>query len=109
MKGFAEVTDPICLGESFVARVRNAVRVWFYRTTDERAKAHHSQFLHPKKKKGANQFENHTRQSHVVVCCGVLWCVVVRCGVAHVNKAVTQRFSNRCPCRRAPGKCPKTS
>ena len=42
VKGFAQLTDPICLGESFGARVRHAVPVWFYRTTDERAKAHHS-------------------------------------------------------------------
>ena len=42
VKGFAQVTNPISLGESFGARVRKAVPVWFYRTTDERANAHHS-------------------------------------------------------------------
>ena len=42
VKGVAHVTDPICLGERFGARVRNAVPVWFFRTTDERAKAHDS-------------------------------------------------------------------
>ena len=79
VKGFAQVTDPICLGESSGARVRNAVPVWFFRTTDERAKAHHR--LIQKKRCESVRGVVVVLLCCVVMCRGVLWRVVVCRGV----------------------------
>ena len=105
VKGCAHVTDQICLGESFGARVRNTMPVWFYRTADERAKAHHSLI---QTKKSLNQCVV-SLLCCGVVCCGVVWRVVVLWHPAthdHVHGKNTQRFSKHpYTIRLPPGNC----